>query len=271
MPIGNYQWYDITASYIQIKFANNLDTTTLVNSNFNVYTEDDVALFDPFKDIIPVRDFSSISRILTLWWDNPPTELGNYYLAVTDLKNYVSADLADFNIEFTWTLEPSTPGYTDLITVPPSRTPIEVEDYSIKNAEWVIDDTPINDPDAEPNITLYDILPPEETHHYLDPDANEGRIDLLFSHPIAMNYINPNYFGVNRKLVKKGFVNWEWVDAKVVTDPTSMIVSVFLPAYTTESATPIYSEGLEPDEIDGYKFFEPQYKYRLIISKAVGN
>lgn len=274
MPVLNYQWFDVTANKFEIKFANNLDTTTLVNANFNVFTDADAHVADPFLDIDVARDYSPISRVLTLWWDTS-LATGNYYINVTGLKNFLSTPLPDFSIEFNWA-EAATPSDNGLVTIPPDRTPVEVEDYSIKEAGWTIVEDPLTDSDSAvdgPTITILDVAPPISSHHYLDPIANEGRIDLLFSSPIAMNYVNSSYFELSRKAVKKGMAQWETVPTAVVSDTSSTIISVYLPASEVflESATPVYSFGLSDEEVATHEFFMEQYKYRLIISKAVGN
>jgi len=278
MPLGDYQWFEATRDYVRIKFVNTLNIDTLINSNFRLFKDANYNLeidageevSDPFKDIIQSRDYSSISRILTLWWDNPPPA-GDYILDVSNLRSFVGTILDDFQISITWKLESATPGDTMLGIIPPDRTPSEVEDYSIKSPGWTVEET-VDTTTEGTAITILDVAPPISTHHYLDPQANEGRIDILFSSPIAMNYLTSKYFALSRKPVKKGLAQWEALETPIISDVTSSIISVYLPAAeaSLDSATPIYSYGLSDEEVATHEFFLEQYKYRLIVSKAIG-
>lgn len=273
MPLLNYQWIDVKYDSVQVKFVANLNIDTLVNANFPVVysVATPVPLVDPFLDIEVERDYSPVSRILTLWWRNRPAPNSVLALQIRNLQNFLGSPIADFDVPFSWT-ESATPS-DGLFTVPPDRTPIEVEDYSIKDAGWTIIDSSDIEESTVQYVEILDIAPGIMQHSYLQETENYGRIDLLFSIPIAANYVNPTYFSLTRKPVKKGMAQWEFVNSLVESNLDSSIVTVYLPSVEVglESATPVYSKMLTDEEISAHVFFEKQYKYRLIVSKAVGS
>lgn len=271
MSLGNYAWFEVTQSFFRVKFVDNIDASTLVNENFVVQTTDatPATLPNPFLAINVASDFDSISRILTLWWDNSPVVETTYNLVITGVKTFFGEDVGPFSIEFDWDIPESATPDEELR---PDREPIDVEDYSIKTPGWsVVDDDGTEDIEEffAADLTLVDMAPPLQRHHYIETDANDGRIDLLFSRPIMMNFISPVYFQLTKKVVKKGIAQWEAVDTFVTTNYDCTIISIYLPAAGVESATPVYSTVVDDDEEMIY--FEEQTKYRLVISASIGS
>lgn len=262
-----YQWWEVTTDYVQIKFVDTLDSTTLIDANFVLY--DDQAtpqiISDPFEPIDLSTDYSSISRILTLWWSSPPAT-GTYSLNINDLKDFLGNLIGDFSFSFDWVLDAATPNQD----LKPTRVPVEVEDYSLKTPGWSILDVDLES--ATPStFDIIDLSPGVGTHHYVSVQENLGKIDVLFNQPVLTNYITPLYFSLTSKAIQRGISPWTPVDTYVTSNTDSTIVSVYLPA--SEMATPSvpeYSYLKTEEELEGLVFFLPQTKYRLIINTDVG-
>jgi len=268
-----YQWWEVTPEYIEIKFVDTLDTSTLVNANIVLY--DDQAtpqvVADPFKTISTATDFSSISRILNLWWDTFPVT-GTYTLEFNNLKDFLGNPIDTFSFTFEWISDYATPN----TNLQPTREPVEVEDYSIKTPGWSIIDSSSITEDATPlsgQVSIIDLAPGVSTHHFVSAYENEGKIDVLFDNPIASNYVSPYYFVLNYKEIKQGISTWKSLPTLVLANLDSTMVTIYLPAKEgLDMATPsyIYSNDLTDAEIAGYTFFVPQTKYRLVVSTEVG-
>lgn len=267
-----YQWFELTSEYLQVKFVDTLDSAKLINANIEV--TDDAAtpnvIVDPFKTINILSDYSSISRLLTLYF-NSDLATGTYTITFSGLEDFLGNPLPDFGFEFDYVAESATPSQGLL---QPSREPVEVEDYSIKNPTWSVVSSGQSGIGGEGNtVTVLDIAPGISQHHYMPPSANEGKIDLYFSSPIATNFITPFYFSLSAKEVKKGLSRWETVPTLILSNLDSTIISVLLPSQEAlDSATPslVYSNELTDEEIEETTFFKPQTKYKLFISTDVG-
>lgn len=276
MPKSYFAWWEVNSEYFQIKFVSTIDTDTFINDNFVLYNDvaSPTTITEPFEDIDIAKHYSSISRILTLWWKNPP-DSGEYTLNVNNLKTFLGEDVGDFAIPFTWVLESATPisGSVEEL-LEPSREPVEVEDYSIKTPGWSIVESTVES--ATPStLDVIDVAPGVGTHHRVLAQENEGRIDILFTLPVATNFITPLYFALSSKEVKKGISIWTAVDAFITGNLDSTIVSIYLPGVPeVEPATPedppFYSYLKTDEELEGYTFFLPQTKYKLIVSTDVG-
>ena len=302
MPLADYQWLDVKRDYIQVKFTNNIDTTTLVVGNFGVRQLDiatPALVAAPFKAIDVNADYSPISRMLTLWWNVDLVD-GNYSLEIANLQNFLGQPLSDFSIDFTWYADnPATPN--DVASVlPPTRIPIEVEDYSIKTPGWTAVE-PVVATIGSGALKVLEVIPASDVRYNLSVHENLGKIDITFSDPIYSNFMTPYYFSVARKTVKRGIANWEDVPISIVGSLDSKIVSLYMPATDVDGFT-VYSYGkrgtLTTDEdqpiVDGYGypifvenppynrvmtveefesliFFNSQTKYRLVISPLVGS
>lgn len=266
-----YQWWEITTEFVQVKFVDTLDSSTLINANVILY--DDQAtpqvVADPFKDINLASDFSSISRVLNLWWKNSPAT-GTYTLEFNNLEDFLGNPIDSFSFEFDWIADFATPN----VDLRPTREPIEVEDYSIKTPGWSIIEPGVETATpASGEVSIIDLAPGLGTHHYVSAYENEGRIDVLFNGPIASNYISPYYFVLNYKKIKQGISTWVSLPVFVTANLDSTMISIYLPAQEgLDAATVsyIYSIDLDPSEISDYVFFAPQTKYRLIVSTEIG-
>jgi hypothetical protein len=272
MAKQSFAWWEVTGNYFQIKFVSTLDVSTLVNANFVLYNDSasPTSITTPFDTIDVAKDYSSISRILTLWWNNPgPT--GGYTLHVRNLRTFLGEALGDFQIPFEWVLESATPNSGSLDELlQPSRIPVEVEDYSLKTPGWSIIEPQAEVSPTAQALEVIDIAPGISSHHYIDTQENLGKIDILFSLPIYTNFISPFYFSLTKKSVKKGMSLWENVNTSVLGSFDSKLISIYLPAIDSLGNT-VYSYGKSNEELEGLVFFEPQTKYRLVLSTQIGS
>lgn len=273
MPYDNYAWWEVTRSYFQIRFNATVDPATLINENFLVFTDEATPqqITDPFQTIDTATDYSSIDRTLTLWWDNAPTVSGPYTLSVSNIVNFLGEPQADFEIAFDWIAESATPD--NVVDQRPTREPTEVEDYSIKAPGWSIVTSPEDAVDPTNSLTISDLNPGIGKHHSLTATENDGKLELLFDTPIASNFISAYYFTVSSKDIKKGLALWEPVNVLVLPNLDSTMVTIYMPAAEPlEDATPsyVYSYYLTDEQIAEYTFWEPQKKYRIIVSTEVG-
>jgi hypothetical protein len=275
MDYQTIAYYNINSDFIQIKFVANLDVATIIDENFvlqdtqatpNTYS-------DAFESIVLASDFSSISRMLTLWWKTKPAT-GDYCLRTTNLKTYLNEVVSDAEIEFAWvnSIEDATPASVDE-ALRPSREPIDTEDYSIKSISWSEETSSISS-DSSPNLpattlNMIDLAPGTQTHHQVRADENGGRIDFLFDSPIIMNYASSIYFPLSKKKMKKGLSQWIPVQTQILVSIDSKIVSILLPT-TNADGNIIYSDQIAPVDIPNYVFFEPGYKYKVVLSTLIG-
>jgi hypothetical protein len=270
MDYQTIAYYNITTDFIQVKFVANLDVATIIDNNFVL--QDDQATPstypDAFEPIILARDFSSISRMLTLWWKTSPAT-GDYCLEIANLSTYLNEVVEDSSIVFTWTapLESATPIDTEEV-LRPSREPIDTEDYSIKSITWSEE---VTSDVIAPSTTLnvIDLAPGTQNHYQVGAAENGGRIDVLFDSAILMNYASSIYFPLSKKKIKKGLSQWIPVQAKLLVSIDSKIVSILLPA-TDVDGNVIYSDEIAEQDIPNYIFFEAGYKYKLTLSTLIG-
>ena len=273
MPKQYFAWWEVKPQYLQIKFVSTLDTTTLVNENFEL--QKDIAtpatVSDPFKEIDANKHFSSISRTLTLWWKDALGP-GDYTLSVRNLKTFLGEDVGDFSFQFTCEAESATPTSELEDLLEPSRAPVEVEDYSVKAPGWSIIEPDLVDttgPSSD-SLTVVDVAPNVSGHYNVSPRENLGKIDILFSGPILSNFTTSTYFVTSKKEVKRGISRWQTIDdTLVLAGQDSRVVSVYLPAKDSDGNT-VYSYNKTAEEVEDLIFFEPQMKYRLIISTDIG-
>lgn len=276
MAVNYIEWWEIKSSNIQIKFTHSLDTDTLINDNLAFYPIGDSnnPLVEPFETINAATDYSSISRVLTLWFNNAPTSSGDYTLEFNNLKDFRQDLLETFSFDFDWYIESATPdsGYAEDLR--PTRVPTEVEDYSIKSPSWtLIENTITLEVDPSSSLEITKIVPEKTSWHMLEANENDGRIDIYFSNIVASNFISPEYFTLEAKTLQKGLSKWVLVETIVLSNLQSTIISIFLPKVEElESSTPslVYSNELSEQEIAESTFFEQQKRYRLTIGSEVG-
>lgn len=248
-------WYEINADHISIKFDTNILASTIVNSNFTLSQSIDNVLTpipDAFQPIVVTRDYYSISRTLILYLANDLASLTSYRLDIQNLRDINNMILpAEW---LTWTTE-ATVGIDDV--TPPSRDPVDVEDYSIKSInDFLIIPT---SSDTVSSIAVTDVYPTDSLSYNVASTFVEGRIQLTFNADIAANYISSTYFKVQRRWIDSPTTPvWEDLPIYVTSDGSD--VYIYLPS---DDATPVYGQV-------GYNYWLDGYKYRLRVLAGLG-
>jgi len=259
MPSSLLQSVDFSNGHLIIKFNYSVDVSTLVNAHFDLTTDLDAAtptiIADPFQTIDLSRDYNSIARLLNLWFnDGVLVASTEYELDINNLKTVAGGAIAAEGVNFTT----GTSVAPDDVDIPPSEAPPTVVDLSIRQTGTVDFDELVLAGSDE--FYVVSVKPDVEVSYYLPADYNEGRIEIVFNQPPAANYVSPQYFKVQRKLLSTAPSRWETVAALVGSEPLLNIVFVYMPS---NDATPVYAT---PDKV----YYEDNYKYRLRISSLVG-
>jgi hypothetical protein len=258
-----YSFYQITKDYFEIKFQTILDTQSITNNKFILYKIDAGTpniITSAFKTIDINRDYYSISRSLYLWWNIQLESNSSYRLVISNLVNVEGATPEQTVIDFdTLTIDYGLPAELE----PATRQPVDVEDYSIKTISELISSS-IASGDVE-KLLVIKTVPEMNKAYYLDPSENEGRIEIWFNQAPAANYVNDIYFKIQRRKVTRNISRWEDVNAKVAANTAKAVVFIYLPSL---DATPVYA--YEINKGNGNQYFEPGYKYRVLLSKDIG-
>jgi hypothetical protein len=263
------QWYQITEDYVILKFDFAVSTETLVNENFTLSIPDATpsGVDDPFDAIVVERDYQSVSRELYLYWNITLQTNTDYRLTLSNLENVFEVVIPTGYIDFsTDGINLATPNISESEF---TKEPTNIEDFSIK----VVADLSGTSSSSSSGITesseefgIISIYPDVNESYYIGPTDYQGKIEITFNHFIPSNFINNQDFKLQKKLIEnRTVVAWETVAAVVAQQSDQPIVSIYLPS---TDATPIYS--YEVSDQTGYVFWEPGYKYRLVISKLVG-
>jgi len=256
-----YQWYEVKSENVEIKFVDTLHRATLINANFtvmNMSTATPTAISNPFKAIDISRDFSSISRVLTLWWDITLSNDTDYRITIANLNTINGAVIDSQNIDFsTGTIA------ADSVESPLTREPVDVEDYSIKNISTILNVTAAT---AASVFNIESVTPDSSFSYYLDPSHNEGKIEITFSLVPAANFVSNDYFKVQRKAIGRGISRWEDISALVTSSANDSLVVIYLPSIPAADDVDQTSYYAEPD----LTYWEEGYKYRLRISGDIG-
>jgi len=256
-----YQWYEVTGSNVQIKFRDTIHRSTLIDPNFLVYnmsTATPTIISNAFSDIDIKRDFSSISRVLTLWWGITLENNTDYRISISGLRAIGGTFVDTQNIDFN----------TGIITVenievPPTREPVEVEDYSIKSITTILN-IPVSAGSDE--FSIISITPDSSYSYYLDPSHNEGKIEVIFSMPPAANFVSDDYFKIQRKALGRGISRWENIEALITSSSNDELAVIYLPSVPASDSADQTSYYGRPDLI----YWEKGYKYRIRISGDIG-
>ncbi len=254
-----YQYYEVKNDYIDIKFSDVILVSTLVNENFTLSSSSATPtnIANPFQSINITRDYYSISRTLRLWWNVTLTANTTYTITISNLKTPSGSTLPPGTITFTTDNQPVN---DDDIDEPPTREPVDIEDYSIKVTVAVPFSDSIVVPGTNSNFRVVSVKPASEEAYFLDPEFNEGRIEIIFNQIPAANYISTEFFKVSRKKITSGMGRWEDLNAIVTSSPADKLVIIYLPSIDT---VPVYGE---PD----HTYWEAGYRYRLKILGSIG-
>lgn len=256
-----YQWYDVRLDYVEIKFLDTIDISTLVNDNFilkNVSVATPTVIPSAFKTIDLGRDYYSVSRTLRLYWAADLTTDTHYSITISNLKKISGAVIADDTILF------DTDGVsieipTSIITEPPTHDPVDTENYSIKEVADIIFASSLTE-STSGALSITSITPDLDHSWSMDASYNEGRIEIWFNQTIAANYISSTFFRVQRKAITSTMSKWEDLTTIVGSNSENKLVVIYLPS---DDATPVYGEADKNYWLSGYK-------YRLKIMGTIG-
>lgn len=249
------QDYDVSVTTIDLKFSRTPRVSSLVNAAFEV---EDISgatpttISNPFQTINLQTDYSSISRLLTLVWNEDVLEAETEYrLTVSGLVDSAGLVIPDESITFT-TGEDTT---MDESEIPVEEPVVIIEDHSIKT-EVFTSGTIITSSGL--SVTGSD---PSSGEYIIETDHNNGRVTIKFSEDPQAQYINSTYFKAQRKPIQRTPVRWERLGAVVSKHSNKPWVFVDFPSLTDED---VYTTS-------GYDYFEENYKYRVIISSEVSS
>lgn len=265
--MGMLNYWEVTSDFLRLVFDNTIKVSTLINSNFTVTTQSasPTLVSNPFRAINLGTDYQSISRSLTLWWNTALQPGEVYTVYIRNLVTITGIPIADEYVTFSTEqgATPNTPDLSGRVT----REPIDIEDYSIKTVPS-FDDTGSGGGDDDPVdpdfLHIVDVVPDLTLGYQIPPQGFGGKIVVEFSEKPLANYINSSDFRLQRKKLT-GISHWEAVNTIVMAESEEPKVSIYLPS--TDSS-PVYS--FEGEEAEATIYWEPGYKYRLMISKNVG-
>lgn len=248
--------------WVQLKFYQSVNVgmnwTTglpaLTNANFRLNSLDGAtpaSVENPFKPLTLPDDYESISRTITLWFNpaaNPSiTPSSSYQLQTVGLIDAAGRSIPPANYNFTTGSDVSPE------VVPPPPEPISITDHSVLTDVFVL-------PGATTGGEGLAITSVDPEDSFVDPDANNGRIVIKFSAPLDPEFVSDRYFKAQRKPMSRGMSRWQNIHVEVSFDTSLPWVYVDFPSL---DATPVYNQA-------GTTYFEPDYKYRVKVSKDVG-
>ena len=253
---------EVTTVQVVFLFEATLDVNTIKNSKFPVYNTSGatpVEISDPFETITIAEDYNAIAKILTLTWNSgildPNTD---YKITLTGLEQPDGSTLDDTEVHFT-TGSSVTPTPSE---VPTAATPTTVIDYSL------IADAFTTSIISTSSLTFsVDSTDPENGEYYIQEDYENGRVTIVFTETPAADFAD--HIKVQRKIIQRAPARWETIsDVDVTLDGSNPYIYIDFPAldHFPEAATPL--DAATPIHLeDDYEYFEPNYKYRIIVSK----
>lgn len=267
--MAGYQYIEVTQENLIIKFDQTLKASTLVNDNFAL-TDDGNTVPHPFANINLERDWIATSRTLFLRFAIQLQSGHTYKLTVTGLQTVFGSPIIGLPMEYEFVAPENVLDYPTVpIQVP---TPIDVEDYSTSKPPLLSGDGGVTGgggvypatPGTDVPFEVINVTPDPISAYNLPPQYNGGKVSVTFSLMPAFNFINSGDFKLQKKSLV-GVGHWENVNAVVLGDAASNTVNIYLPS---QDDVPGYA--FEDVETEGTVYWEPGYKYRLVISKNVG-
>lgn len=249
----------VDADVVIIKFGRTVKISTLINPNFTVHTTDatPVQVNSPFAAINTITDYNQISRTLRLFWDKQLIANKEYKITVSNLFDAVNEKIPDESIIFTKNDDATPSSIVPNITSyqEPQYEEILIEDKSIRTDAF----STVQILAKNPNFYIVSI-DPANGDFYLDNSYNNGRVVISFNARPASNFLNLNYFKVQRKKIQRIPSRWELVDANISMHSWKPEVYIDFPS---NDATPMFHP-------ENGKYFETGYKYRILMSKDIG-
>lgn len=252
--------WSITNYSVTIKFDATIKVSTITNDRFALYQNDATPFLvdsDPFKDISHTTDYNSISKTLTLYWNDDVLEAETaYQLKLSGFRTASNILIEDETLDFA-TGTAATPSFDDL-TQPEE---LEIIDYTIIPDAFVSTNS-VGDLETEETTTSFALVEtdPLDEDAFLSEDYNNGVLILKFNIRPKEAFINDTYFRGERKLLQRKPSKWEKVAVEVERDDYRPWVYVKFPSNDT---TPVY-------DTEDRVYWEGNYIYRVRILKEVG-
>lgn len=245
----------ITADAVIIKFGRTVKISSLVNPNFIVETTDTVPVpvLSPFSPINTITDYNQISRTLRLFWDVQLNSGQEYLIRVANLFDAINEEISEEQIKFT-KLDDAVPAAI-VSYKEPDYGEILIEDKSVRTDVF----STVQILAKNPNFYITSVQP-VNGDFYLDNSYNNGRVTIFFSSRPATNFLNNNYFKVQRKKIQRQPSRWESVFTRISMHAWKPEVYLDFPS---NDATPVFYSSEK-------EYFETGYKYRIIASKDIG-
>jgi len=249
------EYAQVDLNTVVLKFGRTIKISSLVNQNFTVQTDSATpsVISGPFQTINTITDYNQISRSLILYWDKQLAPNTSYIIRVSGFLDAANELIDEEQVLFTKT-DDATPSSFSSIRVPEIQE-ILIEDHSIRADAY----TSMHVIAKNPNFYIKSI-DPQNGDFYLDNDYNNGRVVINFNARPASNFLNRNYFKIQRKRIQRTPSRWENLEPEISTHSWKPEVYVDFPSM---DATPSYFAA-------GATYFENDYKYRIIVSKDIG-
>lgn len=230
---------------IRIKFDRTIKASSIVNERFPVFlnTVEHPQVVDPFLPIDVLTDYDSIGRWLYLHFKAEFLPSTSYVVRVQGLSDVASRPVDTTSYTFT------TLSHIEEYDVDPPPLPIEDSSISL---------TKIFTPN--PSAFYVSSVLPGPDEYFVEEGYRLGRITVKFSTDPASNYVNKDYFRVQRKKVQRLATRWETVETVITSEADRPWVHIYFPSDDEE---PVYGK-------EGKTYFQPGYKYRIKISKDIG-
>jgi len=243
--------FQATDTYVQVKFSKTIKISSLTDDKFDLYVNSSTPVPSAFAPLDLYNDYDTISRRLILRFASVLSPSTVYTLTVSGLIDAAGNNIASETTTYT------TGATVSSSPVVPEQQIIEVEDHSIRSRVFTSTETVyVSNPEfyiIETDPTADELLIPV--------DYNSGRLKIVFSKRPGSNYINSNYFKVQRKLVSRSPSRWETVSGVIISlDADDPFVYINFPS---TDATPVYG-------VKDADYFEQGYKYRVKVSRLVG-
>lgn len=236
----------VSSEGITIKFDATVKISTITNDKFSLTANP--AYDISFQPVDLVENYDSIGRELILYFTNSLTPNTDYEFTVNGLL-----DVANKHVEnYTYTF--STGADVTPMPEPIPEEKVSVIDYSVKSA-FSLDNSIFS---ANPDFYVTDI-DPKNGSYFLDEDYNNGRITIKFSKEPDPRFLNSPWIKAQRKKFTHAPTRWENLSVNISKNSNKPWVYIDFPSLDVPS---VYVEA-------GHEYFEPAYKYRIILSKDI--
>jgi len=245
----------IDSDTVRIKFGRTLQINTIVNENFIVLlnTATPEELVNPFKTISLISDYNQISKVLTLFWQKVLLSESEYVIRIENLKDAAGNTIPTESISFTTALDSATPS-TLVAPRPILPEGVLISDKSVRADIETSYQIIAKNPDFFIQKTH-----PENGDFFIERSENNGRAIITLNQRPAGNFLSNRYFKGQRKKMQTSPSRWEDVPVRVSLHSWKPEVYVDFPS--------LESSGYF---VENEQYFEPGYKYRIIISEKVG-